>query len=84
MMSSPKPPKHSPNILRLVGQKVEKTFNIANSKAFHGSLSSLVDLPDNKVRKADKGHHSNDDNLSLRNLPKSPKLKFRKKKDGKI
>ncbi|CAF2138522.1 unnamed protein product [Rotaria magnacalcarata] len=66
------------------GQKVEQTFNLANSNVFHGSLSSLIDLPDSAFRREVKDRNlSREDTVSLQNLPeyspKSPKVKFRKK-----
>ncbi|CAF4429284.1 unnamed protein product [Rotaria socialis] len=66
------------------GQKVEQTFNLANPNVFHGSLSSLIDLPDSALRRGVKDRNlSREDTVSLQNLPeyspKSPKVKFRKK-----
>ncbi|CAF4873297.1 unnamed protein product, partial [Rotaria socialis] len=80
---SPKPFKKSQNLLRKVGQKVEQTFNLANPNIFHGSLSSLIDLPDSALRRGVKDRNlSREDTVSLQNLPeyspKSPKVKFRK------
>ncbi|CAF1550763.1 unnamed protein product, partial [Adineta ricciae] len=81
---SPKALKKSQNILRKVGQKVEQKFHLTNSNVFHGSLSSLTDLPDSAYHKQlgdQKLHH--DDTVSLQNLPEyfpdSPKIKLRKK-----
>ncbi|CAF1343870.1 unnamed protein product [Rotaria sordida] len=82
---SPKPLKKSQNLLRKVGQKVEQTFNISNSNVFHGSLSSLIDLPDSSYHRDVGGTHhlSHEDTVSLQNLPEynpdSPRLKIRKK-----
>ena len=78
-MNSPSPKtakKSSQNFLRKVGQKVEQTF--------HGSLSSLNDLPDSYYRR-DLGDHDSEDQhtVSLQNLPEfnpdSPRLKLKKK-----
>ncbi|CAF1221615.1 unnamed protein product [Rotaria sp. Silwood1] len=81
---SPKPLKKSHNLLRKVGQKVEQTFNLANSNVFHGSLSSLIDLPDSSSNKEVGDHHlSYEETVSLQNLPEyssdSPRLNIRKK-----
>jgi predicted DNA-binding ArsR family transcriptional regulator len=85
---SPKPAKKSQNFLRKVGQKVEKTFHLSNSNVFHGSLSSLNDLPDSYYHKEiGDQKHAYDDTVSLHNLPdynyNSSKIKL-KKKYGKI
>ncbi|CAF1049407.1 unnamed protein product [Adineta steineri] len=66
------------------GQKVEQTFNLTNSNVFHGSLSSLNDLPDSYYhRESGDDKYDHDDTVSLQNLPEynpdSPKLKLRKK-----
>jgi hypothetical protein len=81
---SPKPLKKSHNLLRKVGQKVEQTFNLSNSNVFHGSLSSLTDLPDSYYHRELKDQKlQNEDTVSLQNLPEynptSPILKLRKK-----
>ncbi|CAF4359739.1 unnamed protein product [Adineta steineri] len=81
---SPKALKKSQNLLRKVGQKVEQTFNLTNSNVFHGSLSSLNDLPDSYYhRESGDDKYDHDDTVSLQNLPEynpdSPKLKLRKK-----
>ncbi|UJR09835.1 hypothetical protein I4U23_014060 [Adineta vaga] len=81
---SPKALKKSQNLLRKVGQKVEQTFHLTNSNVFHGSLSSLNDLPDSCYHR-ELGDHKlhQDDTVSLQNLPEynpdSPKIKLRKK-----
>ncbi len=85
---SPKALKKSQNLLRKVGQKVEQTFNISNSNVFHGSLSSLNDLPDSYYHRELRDQKlEHEDTVSLQNLPEynldSPKLKLRKK-HGKI
>ena len=83
--SSPKALKKSQQLLRKVGQKVEQTFNLNNSNVFHGSLSSLTDLPDSYYHKelGDKKKIDHDETISLQNLPDyvsdSPKLKIRQK-----
>jgi hypothetical protein len=80
---SPKPLKKSHNLLRKVGQKVEQTFNLTNSNVFHGSLSSLNDLPDSYYHR-EVGDHKleQEDTVSLQNLPEykpdSPRLKLKK------
>ncbi len=78
---SPKALKKSQNLLRKVGQKVEQTFNLSNSNVFHGSLSSLNDLPDSSYHRDEKIEQ--EDTVSLQNLPQynldSPRLKLRKK-----
>lgn len=75
---SPKTPKKKQNLLRKVGQRVEKKFHLSNFDADHGSLSSLNDLPDSSSQKS-----SSEDTLSLQNLsdsnPRSPELKPHKK-----
>ena len=78
---SPKALKKSQNLLRKVGQKVEQTFNLANSKVFHGSLSSLTDLPDSFYRRElGDQNFDQEDSVSLQNLPEySPQRKLRKK-----
>ncbi len=81
---SPKPVKKSQNFLRKVGQKVEQTFHLSNSNVFHGSLSSLNDLPDSYYHKEiGDQKYAHDDTVSLQNLPdynyNSSKLKLRKK-----
>ena len=86
--SSPKALKKSQNLLRKVGQKVEQTFNLSNSNVFHGSLSSLTDLPDSYYhRELGDDNLQQVDTVSLQNFPEynsdSPKLKLRKK-HGKI
>lgn len=77
---SPKTLKKSQNLLRKVGEKVEKTFNLTNSKVFHGSLSSLSDLPDSYYHR-ELGEQG--ETVSLQNLPEynsdSPKLKLKQK-----
>ncbi len=80
---SPKALKKSQNLLRKVGQKVEQTFNLSNSNVFHGSLSSLTDLPDSYYHRELRDQKlQNEDTVSLQNLPEynptSPKLKLRK------
>lgn len=74
LSSSPKTPK---NFLR----KVKQTF--------HGSLSSLTDLPDSSYHRENSDHPSDTEHtVSLQNLPQfnpsnSPKFKLKKKqKDG--
>lgn len=78
--SSPKALKKSQELLRKVGQKVEQTFHLSNSNVFHGSLSSLTDLPDSYYHRELGDQH---DTVSLQNLPEydhqSPKIKLRKK-----
>lgn len=81
---SPKPLKKSHNLLRKVGQKVEQTFNLTNSNVFHGSLSSLNDLPDSLYhRELGDPKAEYEETVSLQNLPEynpdSPKVKLRKK-----
>lgn len=81
---SPKALKKSQNFLRKVGQKVEQTFHLSNSNVFHGSLSSLNDLPDSYYhRELGDSNLQQDDTVSLQNLPEydlqSPKIKLRKK-----
>jgi len=77
---SPKTLKKSQNLLRKVGEKVEKTFNLTNSKVFHGSLSSLSDLPSSYYHR-ELGEQG--ETVSLQNLPEynsdSPKLKLKQK-----
>ena len=86
---SPKALKKSQNLLRKVGQKVEQTFNLSNSNVFHGSLSSLNDLPDSYYHREIGGDQKSEqeDTISLQNLPEydsdSPKKKLQKK-HGKI
>lgn len=85
---SPKSLKKSHNLLRKMGQKVEQTFNLSNSNVFHGSLSSLNDLPDSGYhRELGDQKPEHEDTVSLQNLPEynpdSPRLKFWKK-HGKI
>jgi hypothetical protein len=81
---SPKSLKKSHNLLRKVGQKVEQTFHLSNSSVFHGSLSSLNDLPDSYYHR-ELGDHKleHEDTVSLQNLPAyipdSPRLKLKKK-----
>jgi hypothetical protein len=78
---SPKALKKSQNLLRRVGQKVEQTFNLSNSNVFHGSLSSLNDLPDSCYqRELGDQKFEQEDTVSLQNvLEYSPQLKLRKK-----
>jgi len=81
---SPKALKKSQNLLRKVGQKVEQTFNLSNSNVFHGSLSSLNDLPDSYYhRELGDQKLQYEDTVSLQNLPEynldSPKIKLKKK-----
>ncbi|CAF4243027.1 unnamed protein product [Rotaria sp. Silwood2] len=67
---SPKPFKKPHNLLRKVGQKVEQTFNLSNSNIFHGSSSSLIDLPDSSYHRDIGVHHcSHEGTVSLQNLP---------------
>ena len=86
--SSPKVLKKSQQFLRKVGQKVEQKFHLSNSNVFHGSLSSLNDLPDSCYhREIGDTNLEQEDTVSLQNLPdydvQSPKVKLRKK-HGKI
>lgn len=81
---SPKALKKSRDLLRKVGQRVEHTFNLANSNVFHGSLSSLTDLPDSYYHRELKDQtFAHDESVSLQNLPEynpdTPKVKLRKK-----
>jgi hypothetical protein len=82
-MNSPSPKilKKSQDLLRKVGQKVEQTFNLSNSKVFHGSLSSLNDLPDSSYhRELGDQKPDREDTISLQNLLEySPRIKLRKK-----
>lgn len=79
---SPKTFRKPQNLLRKMGQRVEQRFHLSNSDKFHGSVSSLSDLPDSSYQK-----DSSDDTVSLKNLaqnnPHSPKVKPHKK-NGKI
>ncbi|CAF3969992.1 unnamed protein product [Rotaria sp. Silwood2] len=81
---SPKPFKKPHNLLRKVGQKVEQTFNLSNSNIFHGSSSSLIDLPDSSYHRDIGVHHcSHEGTVSLQNLPEynpdSSRFNIRKK-----
>ena len=82
-MNSPSPKtskKASQNLWQKVGQK----FHLSNSNAFHGSLSSLNDLPDSCYHRAlGDPPLEHEHTVSLQNLPQfnpdSPKVKLRKK-----
>jgi hypothetical protein len=81
---SPKSLNKAKNLVRKMGQKVEQTLNLSNSNVFHGSLSSLNDLPDSCYhRELGDNNPEHEDTVSLQNLPQynpdSPRLNLWRK-----
>ena len=83
VMNSPSP-KSSKKTPQHLWRKVGQRLNLANSNVFHGSLSSLNDLPHSSYHREPSDEHLEQEHtISLQNLPHfnpdSPRVKLRKK-----